>query len=331
MPVNWDTNCINDITNDVSHMTSLGLESNLSTAASDKIFYYHRGIKDASPASPILVLLHGYPQTQEFHVVPLLRSDIPLFIPDLPGYGRSSPLPGPHDKRSVGNTILLALTTLLPSKFRPTVILAGHDRGGRVCHRLAVDATHHPTFDIRGTVLLDIIPSLTQWTSFSTAAASVRSYHWSFLANVDLATDMIMRGGGDYYCRSNLYRWAGNRNSSTAMEKFQSHNAFDIYSNAFKYEHVVRATCDDYRAGAFEDLQEEEEDQKMGRKFDVDVMFLYSSEFLGSRYNGEEWRECMGSGKFQEFGFGDGVGHFIPEEAPENTAAAILGFYEAHE
>ncbi|KAE8441237.1 hypothetical protein EG329_005601 [Mollisiaceae sp. DMI_Dod_QoI] len=330
MPINWDTSCINDINNDVSHMTSLGLESNLSTAATDKIFYYHRGIKNASTTSPILVLLHGYPQTQKLYVVPLLRSDTPLFIPDLPGYGRSSPLPGPHDKRSVGDSILSALTSLLSNTFKPVIVLAGHDRGGRVCHRLAIDAADHPAFEIRGIVLLDIVPNLTQWKSFSTATASVRSYHWSFLANVDLATDMIMRGGGDFYCRSNLYRWASNVESSPAMKQFQSHDAFDVYSNFFKYEHVVRATCDDYRAGAFEDLEEEEKDQNEGRKFNVDVMFLYSSGFLGSRYNGDEWRNCMGSGKFQEIGFGDGVGHFIAEEAPEKTAEALLGFYEAH-
>lgn len=59
----WDTSCITASTNDVEYMTSLGLESNISTAAEERAFYYHRGIKNIKNDTPILVLLHGYPQT----------------------------------------------------------------------------------------------------------------------------------------------------------------------------------------------------------------------------------------------------------------------------
>lgn len=63
MDTKWDTSCITASTEDVKYMTSLGLESNIETAAIDKVFYYHRGIKDVKVATPILVMLHGYPQT----------------------------------------------------------------------------------------------------------------------------------------------------------------------------------------------------------------------------------------------------------------------------
>jgi len=59
----WDTSCIAASTNDIKHMTGLGLDSNVNTTAAEKIFYYHRGIKDLKAGTPILVLLHGYPQT----------------------------------------------------------------------------------------------------------------------------------------------------------------------------------------------------------------------------------------------------------------------------
>lgn len=68
----WDTNCITTTTNDVEHMKGLGLESNISTAAEDKTFYYHRGLKNLSNEKPILVLLHGYPQTNFMYVFPLV-------------------------------------------------------------------------------------------------------------------------------------------------------------------------------------------------------------------------------------------------------------------
>lgn len=59
----WDVNCIKARVDDVNYMTSLGLESNIESAATDKIFYYHRDLKKSSSSRPVLVLLHGYPQT----------------------------------------------------------------------------------------------------------------------------------------------------------------------------------------------------------------------------------------------------------------------------
>lgn len=63
MEATWDTACISAFSDDIKHMTNLGLESNVNTAATDKVFYYHRGITGVKVETPILVLLHGYPQT----------------------------------------------------------------------------------------------------------------------------------------------------------------------------------------------------------------------------------------------------------------------------
>ncbi|CAG8960717.1 hypothetical protein HYFRA_00002253 [Hymenoscyphus fraxineus] len=300
-----------DSVDDIQYITSLDLESNIESAAKDKIFFYHRGVKELSHGKPILMLLHGYPQTWR-HVVALLPQDIPQFIPDLPRYGRSSPLSIPHDKRNVGHAILKALYPILPPSHEPTpIILAGHDCGARICHRLAVNTPCFSRFTFKGTILMDI--------------ALITGH----LANLNLATAMINSLGAETFIKSNIERWAGSNPAAVARSNEQ--DAKSVYTSSFKYDSVIKASCDDYRAGAFEDVTQQEEDQRAGKKLDVDVLALYSAGYLGSRYDVEEvWREWMGSGVLEVIGFGDGVGHFIAEEAPGKTSEAIQRFYTRH-
>ena len=244
----------------------------------------------------------------------------------MPGYGRSSPLSGSHDKRSTGQAILKTLQSLLTHSNKQPIIIAGHDRGARICHRLAVDQADYSRFSIRGAILLDIVPTSIQWKTFGIAAASVGSFHWPFLANVEVATEMIKAQGGDAFVRTCLNRWVGK--SDHGFAKFKENDSIAIYANSFKYESVIRATCDDYRAGAHEDIQLQDEDQKAGRKVDIDILALYSTDYLGKRYDLKQvWQEWMGNGKLEVGGFGGGVGHFIAEETPEEAASAILSFY----
>ncbi|TVY35054.1 Fluoroacetate dehalogenase [Lachnellula occidentalis] len=317
---------------DVQHMTSLGLRFNILTTTEGKIFYYERGIWDVmTERLPILVLLHGYPQTSFI--------DIPLFIPDVPGYGRSSPLSsGPHDKRSVGQAILKTLYILLSRSNNrsykhlrlnhaviKSIIIAGHDQGARICHRLAVDQAIYPCFSIRGAILVDMVPTAVQWSTFGMPERSTAWFHWPFLANVEVATELIMAQGGDAFVRMCLNRWVGNNDQGLA--KFKSNDSIAIYADSFKYESVIRATCDEFRAGAEEDIQLQCEDQRAGRKVDVDVLLL-CSESLFKEYNmGQVWREWMGKGTVQGGQFGGGIGHFIAEEAPEKAADLIRRFY----
>lgn len=262
--------------------------------------------------------------------VPPLISNLKLTV-KLPGYGRSSPLSMPHNKRNVGKVILDTLHSLLPQTPTPqTILLAGHDRGARVCHRLAVDAPNDLRFEISGTILLDIMPATVQWKKFQVPSAAVGFYHWAFLANVDLATAMIRGFGGENYVRSCIDRWSGK--SEVGLAKLKEDDADNVYGNFFNYEHIVRASCDDYRAGAYEDLEEEKKDQEEGRKMDSDTLVLYSSLFLsnGSRGDIKDWQLFMGKGKLELKGLVDDVGHFLAEEAPEEVAVAIEEFYKNH-
>jgi hypothetical protein len=94
---------------------------------------------------------------------------------------------------------------------------------------------------------------------------------------------------------------------------------------------VIRASCDDYRAGAEEDVDLQTSDQKAGRKLDVDVLVLFSQEYLGKRYEIKKlWKEWMGKGTLEVQGIGGGCGHFIAEEKPRETAEAVVGFWEKY-
>jgi len=218
---------------------------------------------------------------------------------------------------------------LIASNREQAILIGGHDRGARICHRLAVDNNDHfGNFNIRGVYLLDIVPTLVQWQSFSDSKASTGTFHWPFLANVDLASSMIKSQGGDAWCRMMIERWAGKNPSS--LKSLQSHEAVEIYSYYMAQDSVIRASCEDYRAGAVEDIQLQEQDQACGRKLSVDTMVLYSTDYLGSRYDVEDvWNQWSG-GPFRVCvqGIGEGVGHFIAEERPEETASAITSFWQ---
>ena len=129
-----------------------------------------------------------------------------------------------------------------------------------------------------------------------------------------------------------LDRWVGK--SEAGISKFREDNAVNVYADFFKNEAVVRATCDDYRAGAEEDVELQEEDQKSGRKIGVNVLVIYSKDYLGARYNIRSvWEGWMADGakeKLDVHAIGGGVGHFIAEEAPDEVANAVLGFYHEH-
>jgi hypothetical protein len=115
------------------------------------------------------------------------------------------------------------------------------------------------------------------------------------------------------------------------LAKFKDHGAWEVYADFFKNESLIRATCEDYRAGAEEDVQLQEEDQKLGRKIDVNVLAMYSKDYLGSRYDvrkvWEEWMKDGSKNKLDVLLVGGGAGHFIAEEASEEAASAVLGFY----
>lgn len=110
------------------------------------------------------------------------------------------------------------------------------------------------------------------------------------------------------------YRWAGRHLENTDFPQ-----AVERYSKHFENESVIRASCEDYRAGAEEDSDLQVKDQEEGRKVDVPVFVIYSSEYLGKRYDVNKlWEDWVIPGtEVATFGIEGNVGHFLPEEAPK--------------
>ncbi|OAL25822.1 hypothetical protein AYO20_10377 [Fonsecaea nubica] len=299
--------------------------SKVTTSNGASINFHARGLSSVSRGDTVLVLLHGYPQSSYLSLIPLLPANLPLFVPDLPGYGDSAAIGLQQDKRTVGTTVLDALKKSLPSQAdeRPKIIIAGHDRGARVCHRLAVDAGDISSFEIVSVILLDIVPTAVQWDTFTSAKSAASRFHWALLANVEIATKLIGSHGGGSWCSELIHRWAGRNEQRRA--RVLDPQALAVYCRHFDKESVIRATCEDYRAGAFEDDDLQREDQKAGNKIRIPTLVVYSEAYIGATYDVEPiWRDwCAEGTKLETKAIGDGVGHFLPEEAPEETAEVM--------
>ncbi|PNS19291.1 hypothetical protein CAC42_2468 [Sphaceloma murrayae] len=283
-------------------------------------------------SGPILFLIHGYPQSAFIwrHVAPLLKDKISLFIPEIPGYGISSPPNDPISFSSMGLPLLQTATRLFPS--RP-LILGGHDRGARISHRLAITMLHSPPSSPPippplGLILLDIVPTSIQWRVFASAKAAVAYFHWPFLAS-PLAVPMIEAFGGAKLTRAGLDRIAGGNEGARAS--FQSDGAWAVYQSLFDTKEAIEGSCADYKAGALVEPELQSADQEAGRKIEVPTFVGWSARGLGGMHGdvGEIWKEWVKEGtRLVGVPFGEDVGHYLPEEASEKVALEITKFLD---
>ena len=158
---------------------------------------------------PPLLLLHGYPQNHVMwhRVAPRLAGSFSLVIPDLRGYGDSTgPAPDAQHLNYSKRTMAADMIELMTALGHPRFSIAGHDRGGRVAYRLALD---HPERVVR-VAALDILPTFEVWQRMNKDAA-MRSYHWLFLAQPAPLPEHLIGLDPDFYLRHLLNRWAGSR------------------------------------------------------------------------------------------------------------------------
>ena len=254
-------------------------------------------------------------------------------MPDLPGYGSSAPTDR-HDKVSVGLRAIEALQDLFGTEDkslvdRPPIVLIGHDRGARVAYALHVSTGRAAVlgFQIIGVALFDIVPALSQWQIGDTAAAQIGFFHWSFLANVSIAKPMIMAYGGGKWAHRMINRWAGS--NAEGLQKLRSGDSLTVYGSFFDQESVIEASCRDYEAGATTDLEFEAKAIENDQHIVAPLLLVYSAEFLPKRAKKpilEVWSQPWSAGPhiITSNPIGGGIGHFIPEEAPELTAEALI-------
>src|ERR1700751_3497072 len=270
----------------------------------------------AGGSGPPLLLLHGYPQTHLMwrKLAPRLAAEFTVVAPDLRGYGDSSKPPaGPdnanYSKRSLAQDQVETMAALGFERFA----VAGHDRGARVAHRLARD---HPGRIERGAVL-DIVPKLYRFETIDQKAAT-SSWHWFFLIQPSGFPERLIGAEGEFFLRHQL---GALLREPAKLEP----EAFAEYLRCFTNPETIRATCDEYRAGASIDLDHDRADR--GRRLTMPLLMLWGRRSSqGSGYDVlAVWRDHAEDVR----GHAIDSGHFIPEEAPEETYQALHEFFDA--
>ena len=270
----------------------------------------------AGGSGPPLLCLHGYPQTHVMwhRVAPALARHFTLVLPDLPGYGWSA-VPdakadhAPYTKRAMADVMIEIMEGLGHARFR----LAGHDRGGRVAYRLALD---HPGRPI-SLATLDIVPTWSMWHTFD-AKLAMRAWHWTFLAQPAPLPELLLGKAANEYFDLLTAKWlAGKKDAFDAR-------ALAHYRASFTDPLRIHASCEDYRAGQSTDVAYDEVDRKTGNKIACPMLALWGAGGLPRDLDPlAVWREWATNVQ----GAAIDCGHFLCEEAPDATAAALIEFF----
>jgi haloacetate dehalogenase len=257
---------------------------------------------------PPLLLLHGYPQTHVMwhEVAPQLARDYTVVCPDLRGYGDSSKPKGLPDhsnysKRAMALDMVEAMESLGFVAFH----LVGHDRGGRVAHRLARDHGRR----VRSLTVLDISPTLKMYESTNVQLAKAY-YHWFFLIQEAPLPERMLAAVGIDYILTRLGR-------GKSGKKIFDRRALAEYKRCFN----AHSTCEDYRASATIDLVH---DRKSREKLRMPVLALWGRQgVIAALFDClRDWREVATDVRGRALP----CGHFIPEEKPRELVSELRRF-----
>ena len=268
-------------------------------------------------SGPPLLLLHGYPQSHLMwaRVASALVGKFTVVAMDLRGYGRSSAPPSQNGARYAKRVMAQDAVALMATLGHPRFAVAGHDRGGRVAYRLALD---HPDV-VTKIATLDIVPTGEMWAGMD-AARAMSVYHWMFLAQPEPMPETLISGAPDFYVDHKLASWNGDH----SLRPFAP-DALEAYRAAFHDPARVHATCEDYRAGATIDRALDDSDRAAGRRIAAPLLALWGTKGIPAK--GEDpltvWRRWASDVR----GLGIDAGHVLPEEAPEATARALTEFF----
>jgi len=278
---------------------------------------------------PPLLLLHGFPQTHAMwhRTAPALMANFTCVMADLRGYGFSScPDNDPgnlaYSKRAMAQDMVKVMAALGHKRFS----VAGHDRGGRVAYRMALD---HPQA-VKCLAVLDIVTTYDMWHNFSVKLA-MKTYHWLFLAQPNPLPEMLIEHNPAAYLDYTMASWTKAKDLSSfdpdALAEYRFHYA--------PPEHV-HATCNDYRAGQTCDLAFDEADRVAGSKISCPALVIWGDSGIPSHV-------AHGTGDIEDdplaawrqwctnvTGTSIDSGHFIAEENPKATLAHLRPFLERH-
>lgn len=266
-------------------------------------------------SGPAVLLLHGYPQTRAtwHRIAPVLADQYRVVIPDLPGYGESrvtAALPGAGAKRRMAASLHAMMQTLGHENY----IVIGHDRGGRVAYRMALDFPQ----SVKALVSVTVVPTPEMWEG-ANKAFGMGAWHWFMMAQPEPLPETLLAADPRFFIDHTLEKMAH------GLHRLDPHALAD-YRAAFDNPAVRHAMCEDYRAGATVDEADDLADRLAGRRIAAPVLLLWEA---GRRYGGgrepaDIWRDWADDFR----GAGIEGGHLLPEVSADAVLAHLQPFLE---
>lgn len=261
---------------------------------------------------PPLLLLHGFPQTRALwaHIAPALADTHRVICPDLRGYGQSGKPAdvGEYSFREMARDQIALMHHLGHDSFD----LAGHDRGGRTAHRLALD---HPNAVTRLCVM-DIVPTHTLLEPLKREVAQAY-YHWFFLAQPEPFPETMIGHDPDAYYHSCLLGWGAAQLSDFDEDQLTA------YRQAWRDPDTIRGMCNDYRAALSHDVQDDAQD--LDARVTCPTLVLYGAQgAMAKAFDVPATWEAKCT-EMQAAGLTGG--HFFPDTNPTDTIAALKAFF----
>lgn len=267
-----------------------------------------------------LILLHGYPQNHACwgKVAPEFAKHFDVIVPDLRGYGDSE-APPDDDEHTVYSKRTMArdIVGLMDALGLERAHILGHDRGGRVAYRFALD---HPD-RLNRLGIIEIVPTGAFWAHWN-AELAYKAYHWTFLAQPAPLPERMIDADPFAYIDWTLQSWTLGKNLDAFLP-----DALAGYRRQARDPARVHAMCADYRAGAKTDRRIDEADQAAGRRIGAPLMFLWAERGFPAQSGDpagiwRDWAEDVRDASCVS-------GHFAMEEAPTDVLEAFLPHFQA--
>lgn len=270
-----------------------------------------------SGKGPAILLVHGFPRTSLMRrfLAPKLAEDHTVICADLRAYGRSG-IPAstddhfPYSKRAMAKE----LVGLMASLGFPKFTLIGHDRGGRVSYRLALD---HPK-SVERLAVFDVIPILEAWNR-SDARFARTYWPWVLLAQQQPLPESYLLGAPKAVF------------SNPFGQGSFGPEILDEYLATFRDPERVHGICEEYRAAATIDVEQDRADKEASRRIECPMLHLCAKDGPLDTFYATDggslgiWKQWAPRAHGQAMK----GGHFFPEENPRGTAELVKEFLSA--